>query len=351
MLDYSKAQTEAMPWDNILLGAKPASLSVQKTLQQNVGDEFWKYADAGDPKDQETFLEFQRRVSVVKQKIDGMNIKLVPVGDIKYEFEALVEYVGAICSPRQTSVQFVRSVSPGNVRYLPSKTVNLGSGDERGYFADGIIDILKREKKHDNDILFAVTKSPVFVTEGVWTEAHFSEEYIGIITLHGCSPYNLLQDAFRLVSRCVYTDFFNMKPCYLYKCPMNAKSMRPDSAFHLCPLCLRRLSVMASGSGPSYDFLARYSRLATVYNKYCPEQVQWIKERVMSITGQYLSTESGCAVKPVETTCARTPSAHHVHESVEGRSDSYLRDGSIDRSKLACLKKRMQTKEKGRHAK
>ena len=333
------------------MGVKPATRLHQKALSQELSDRFWVYSDSNDQSKQETFQDFQSRARVVKDIIDRFDIKLVPVGNIRAEFEQLVEYTNAFCSPRIAETVIVRSLSAGSERFLPAKPLQTQSeGEEvRGYFADAILDILKRAKKTENQILFAVTKSPIFVGDRLWTDCKYdSEDQVCIISLYGC-----LSDPteyFTFVSRCIYSHIFKMVPCHIYKCLMNQRSVR------LCPLCLRRLSVMASGAGHNYDFVERYRKLGEVYSKYIPHEVSWVNERCMSITGSFVLPDS------YETAGRQEGSSSNGRENFEGYniqghgtasgiqsaknvgSQSFQAGVTVDKSKLKCLKRKIRKK-------
>ena len=69
-----------MPWDNVLLGPKPRAPLIAKALTQQDGDCFFQFQDRFDTAEQEVFLDFQRRIRVVNEQLDGYDIVMVPVG-------------------------------------------------------------------------------------------------------------------------------------------------------------------------------------------------------------------------------------------------------------------------------
>lgn len=286
-----------MPWDNALLGPKPRAPLIAKALIQQDGDRFFQYQDRFDPAEQEGFLDFQSRIRVVNEKLDGYDIAMVPVGSIQNEFEMILEYTKAISFPKTVSARVIPTLSSKQrLKYFPSKVLVVGGVSRQCFSIDAIADTLKRSQVGNNkekEILFAVANVPLYTHSDLIVPEGMYYEDFNILILSTFGAYNNKVDMMRITARCIYHNLLKLKPCYLYKCllsPENINDLK-NSVIHLCPLCLRRISIVLSSSKfnmTNFDFIERYRRLGVCYQKHCREYVTWINERTMSITGQYV---------------------------------------------------------------
>ena len=149
-----------MPWDNVLLGPKPRAPLIAKALTQQDGDCFFQFQDRFDTAEQEVFLDFQRRIRVVNEQLDGYDIVMVPVGSIQNEFEMILEYTQAISFPKTVSARVIPTLSSKQrLKYFPSKVLVVGGVSRQCFSIDAIADTLKRSQGNKNtnkEILFAI---------------------------------------------------------------------------------------------------------------------------------------------------------------------------------------------------
>ena len=353
---------------------------------------FFQYQDHFDPAEQEVFLEFQHRIRVVNEQLDGYDVVMVPVGSIQNEFEMILEYTKAISFPKTVSARVIPTLSSKQrLKYFPSKVLVVGGVSRQCFSIDAIADTLKRSQGNKNknkEILFAVANAPLYTHNDLIVPEGMYYEDFKILILSTFGAYNSKVDMMRITARCIYQSLLKMKPCYLYKCLLSPESVSDvrNCVLHLCPLCLRRVSIVLSSSKfnmTNFDFIERYRKLGVCYQKYCSgtdsEYVTWINERTMSITGQYVVSNMSEKREEFSNECRRRnhddaplpayqqqaqvrsglPIKRHiqgdadnsvvtVHGQFEGFGDQAPQH--VDKSKLKMLKRKINQR-KGRSKK
>jgi len=244
------------------------------------------------------------------QPLVGALVTVVPIGlapqptDTEQSrlLSLVVEYLSALLHPIRVQLLWSQDLGPRNMKYMLMP--NRQSGLSLNVFS--VVDLLQRRfgAASTTDTFgerrFTVALSPYpfqrVPQQGPQpTSVVHLAELLKLVQAQGptSASANALQRWCATIgNHCLMTVVGLRTECTWFHCRLNPYEVAKAAPFcwHLCPVCLRKLSLVLGMTGKTELLLKRYSLLANSYKHLqASRAAQWVADRVAEATGEAIS--------------------------------------------------------------
>eukprot|EP00949_MAST-11_sp_MAST-11-sp1_P004761 g4761.t1 len=251
------------------IGFKPNERSARQALSFSEEDSFWNVRADGIRDDGETFSQFSAK------RVDRSGtLKLLFVGCAPAAKDSIIAFMSTFFMG--ISIEDCQSIP----RCLtgPMLRFQQRTGDALNYHALQMV--LQRSLDGKGPAMVIVNEKIFDEVKGEPIRSRIDGQ-CAVLSVHDWNP-SISCNA-HILAALVRTGFAlqHTGKCGVFHCVNQVGDVHSQCNLVLCPVCLRKLSVLA-GSRPDF-FAARYQALIKFFNENGMREVSWLRERLISI--------------------------------------------------------------------